>query len=79
MSRPFFLYVPFNAPHGASNLDPKIRSGAQAPENYQARYPRICRKRLATFAAIRVTAKHALVRQSGLKEARIRRLDHRYG
>ncbi len=39
--RPFFLYVPFNAPHGASNLDPKIRGGAQAPEKYQAMYPEL--------------------------------------
>lgn len=37
--RPFFLYVPFNAPHGASNLDPAIRGMAQAPEEYQQRYP----------------------------------------
>ena len=29
--KPFFLYLPFNAPHGASNLDPAIRTGAQAP------------------------------------------------
>ena len=29
--RPFFLYVPFNAPHGASNLD---RVGVQAPDEY---------------------------------------------
>lgn len=27
--RPFFLYLPFNAPHGASNLDPAIRSAAR--------------------------------------------------
>jgi len=33
--RPFFLYLPFNAPHGASNLDPVIRSGAQAPEKFK--------------------------------------------
>jgi arylsulfatase A len=37
--RPFFLYVPFNAPHNASNLDPKIRAGAQAPDRYKAMYP----------------------------------------
>ncbi len=37
---PFFLYVPFNAPHGASSLDLKIRSGgAQAPKKYKAMYP----------------------------------------
>lgn len=29
--RPFFLYVPFNAPHGASNLE---NTGPQAPEEY---------------------------------------------
>jgi arylsulfatase A len=28
--RPFFLYLPFNAPHGASTLDP-ARRGVQAP------------------------------------------------
>jgi arylsulfatase A-like enzyme len=39
--RPFFLYVPFNAPHSASNLDPKIRSGAQAPEKYRKLYPHL--------------------------------------
>jgi arylsulfatase A-like enzyme len=39
--QPFFLYVPFNAPHGASNLDSVIRSGAQAPEEYKAMYPHL--------------------------------------
>lgn len=38
-NRPFFLYLPFNAPHAASNLDPNIRSGAQAPDEYRALYP----------------------------------------
>jgi len=39
-AKPFFLYVPFNAPHSASNLDLKIRSaGAQAPEKYKKMYP----------------------------------------
>jgi arylsulfatase A-like enzyme len=33
--RPFFLYVPFNAPHGASNLD---RVGVQAPDEYYRMY-----------------------------------------
>jgi arylsulfatase A-like enzyme len=37
--RPFFLYLPFNAPHGASNLDPKICTGAQATDEYRAMYP----------------------------------------
>lgn len=37
--RPFFLYVPFNAPHGSSSLDPEIRGTVQAPESYLAMYP----------------------------------------
>ncbi|MFC1636707.1 sulfatase-like hydrolase/transferase, partial [Planctomycetota bacterium] len=32
-NRPFFCYVPFNAPHGASNLD-RPRPGVQAPLEY---------------------------------------------
>ncbi|MEK6236293.1 MAG: sulfatase-like hydrolase/transferase, partial [Planctomycetales bacterium] len=39
--QPFLLYVPFNAPHGASNLDPKIRGAAQAPDKYKAMYPKL--------------------------------------
>ncbi|MBN38923.1 MAG: N-acetylgalactosamine-6-sulfatase [Opitutae bacterium] len=39
--RPFFLYLPFNAPHGASNLDPVIRGGAQSPEKHKALYPEL--------------------------------------
>lgn len=38
---PFFLYLPFNAPHSASNLDPKIRSGAQGTPKYKAMYPEL--------------------------------------
>ena len=36
---PFFLYVPFNAPHGSSALEPEIRSTVQAPEEFQKMYP----------------------------------------
>lgn len=36
---PFFLYVPFNAPHNSSSLDPKIRTTIQAPEKFQKLYP----------------------------------------
>ncbi len=39
--RPFFLYLPFNAPHGASNLDPAIRSAAQAPDDFKRLYPQL--------------------------------------
>lgn len=39
--RPFFLYLPFNAPHGASNLDPAIRGAAQAPDEFKKLYPHL--------------------------------------
>jgi arylsulfatase A-like enzyme len=38
---PFFLYVPFNAPHNSSALDPKIRSSVQAPEKFRQMYPAV--------------------------------------
>jgi len=37
--KPFFLYLPFNAPHNSSALDPKIRGTIQAPKKYEAMYP----------------------------------------
>ncbi len=39
--QPFFLYLPFNAPHSGSNLDPKIRGLAQAPPEYLKHYPHL--------------------------------------
>ena len=36
---PFFLYLPFNAPHGSSSLDPDIRGTVQAPPEFLAMYP----------------------------------------
>lgn len=36
---PFFLYVPFNAPHSSSALEPEIRSGVQAPDEFKKLYP----------------------------------------
>ena len=39
--QPFFLYLPFNAPHGASNLDPVTRSAAQATARYKSMYPEL--------------------------------------
>lgn len=39
--RPFYLYLPFNAPHNASNLDPAIRGGAQAPAETKKLYPHL--------------------------------------
>lgn len=38
-NRPFFLYLPFNAPHNSSALEPEIRSSVQAPEEYKKKYP----------------------------------------
>lgn len=40
-AQPFFLYVAYNAPHSASNLDPKIRGAAQGPEKYKKWYPHL--------------------------------------
>ncbi|MBW3597131.1 MAG: sulfatase-like hydrolase/transferase [Planctomycetes bacterium] len=37
--KPFFLYVPFNAPHGSSSLDPEVRGTVQAPPEYLERFP----------------------------------------
>jgi len=42
--RPFFLYLPFNAPHGASNLDPKIRTAAQSTSEYRELYPELAKR-----------------------------------
>jgi arylsulfatase A-like enzyme len=39
--KPFFLYLPFNAPHGASSLDPKVRGAAQAHERHKKLYPHL--------------------------------------
>ncbi|MEZ6123614.1 MAG: sulfatase-like hydrolase/transferase [Planctomycetaceae bacterium] len=39
--RPFFLYLPFNSPHNASSLDPRIRGGAQASESFLKLYPEL--------------------------------------
>jgi arylsulfatase A-like enzyme len=42
-AQPWFLYLCFNAPHGASSFgsdekNPKLRSGVQAPDDYVAKY-----------------------------------------
>lgn len=64
--RPFFLYLPFNAPHGASNLDPKIRSGAQATDEYRALYPELQKKADYIRRDLRYE-KNALVRNRASK------------
>lgn len=45
---PFFLYVPFNAPHNSSSLDPKIRSSVQAPDVFKEMYPPVDRESTVT-------------------------------
>lgn len=57
--KPFFLYLPFNAPHSASNLDPKIRGLAQAPEKYKRMYAHL--KLKDTFVKGKRYGKPALV------------------
>ena len=53
---PFFLYLPFNAPHGASNLDPEIRGRAQAPDKFMRLYSELENKletrRVSYLAAV---------------------------
>ncbi|MHC4996256.1 MAG: sulfatase-like hydrolase/transferase, partial [Planctomycetota bacterium] len=38
---PFFLYVPFNAPHGSSGLESEVRTLIQAPKKYTDMYPKV--------------------------------------
>ncbi len=45
-ARPFFLYLAFNAPHGASNLE---KSGVQAPKDYVAMYPQSLTEKRRTY------------------------------
>ena len=37
--KPFFVLLAYNAPHGASNLDRRIRGLVQAPGKYMEKYP----------------------------------------
>ena len=65
--RPFFLYVPFNAPHGSSALQPEIRSTVQAPDQFKAMYPPV-EKEYRTVARFRYAENAKVV----TKEARVR-------
>jgi len=47
--RPFFLYLAFNAPHGASTFD---KSAAQSPEQYVHVYGPAANPRMAQYAAL---------------------------
>ena len=57
--RPFFLYVPFNAPHGASNLD---RVGVQAPDEYYRMYGGLPPTRKQRYQAGTTAMDHAIGR-----------------
>ena len=55
--RPFFLYVPFNAPHGASNLE---RVGVQAPDEYYRTYGDLPPTRKQRYKAAVTAMDHAI-------------------
>ncbi|MCO8121257.1 sulfatase-like hydrolase/transferase [Stieleria sp. TO1_6] len=67
---PFFLYVPFNAPHNSSSLDPKIRSSVQAPDSFKQMYP-------AVEAETRVTDKYRYGTPATVATSQARRRDYR--
>ena len=67
---PFFLYVPFNAPHNSSALDPTIRSSVQAPEKFKKLYPPV-------DADTRVSMKHKYGAPATLATSDARRRDYR--
>jgi arylsulfatase A-like enzyme len=56
--RPFFLYIPFNAPHGASNLQ---KTGVQAPADFIAKYPSMDPKARLTSYYAAVTSMDAAI------------------
>ncbi|MFG0261370.1 MAG: sulfatase-like hydrolase/transferase [Novipirellula sp. JB048] len=67
---PFFLYVPFNAPHNSSSLDPAIRSSVQAPEKFKQMYPPV-------EVETRITAKYRYGAPATVATAAARRRDYR--
>jgi arylsulfatase A-like enzyme len=56
--RPFFLYLCFNAPHGASNLE---KPGVQAPPEFIAKYPSMDPKAKLTSYYAAVTCMDAAI------------------
>jgi arylsulfatase A-like enzyme len=56
--RPFFLYLPFNAPHGASTLE---KVGVQAPDEFIRRYPKMNPKERLTSYYAAVTCMDAAI------------------
>jgi arylsulfatase A-like enzyme len=56
--KPYFLYLCFNAPHGASNLN---KTGVQAPAEYIAKYPSMDPKARLTSYYAAVTCMDAAI------------------
>ncbi|QDT05971.1 Arylsulfatase [Rubripirellula lacrimiformis] len=67
---PFFLYVPFNAPHNSSSLDPEIRSSVQAPDEFKTLYP-------AVDVQTKVTDKYRYGTPATVATSQARRRDYR--
>ena len=65
-AQPFFLYLPFNAPHGSSSLDPKIRSTVQAPEEYKQQYPHLLKQ--AKYVKGKRYGKEAMVANPAMRK-----------
>ena len=85
---PFLLYLPFNAPHNSSSLDPPTRSTVQAPDEYKAMYPPVPEEtrtttgtyhdgpvEVATFAARRRDYRAAVTRMDAAIGRVLDRLD----
>ena len=67
---PFFLYVPFNAPHNSSALDPLIRSSVQAPDEFKEMYPHL-------ETRTKVKENHRYASPATVVTSEVRRRDYR--
>ena len=67
--KPFFLYLPFNAPHNSSALEPVIRSSIQAPQKYKDMYPKVDQP-------FKQTEKHRYVKNATVVTSEGRRRDY---
>lgn len=67
---PFFLYVPFNAPHNSSALEPEIRTSVQAPDEFKKMYP-------AVEPAYRTVAAYKYGGEAQVVTSQARRRDYR--
>ncbi|QDS92030.1 Arylsulfatase [Roseimaritima multifibrata] len=68
--QPFFLYLPFNAPHNSSSLDPLIRSSVQAPQAFKDMYP-------AVESETRIATKHRYAPGAKVTTPAARQRDYR--